>query len=115
MLWHRAFHCHTVELTNSHQTRRLNWQLHFGEPPKWAPGTQFILVDPAPTERDAAKAAVKLRGDAAAVAGQLRGALAGGDGRQRWAGWRGELRSKVPPMHVLKAPACTVTSFHKAN
>ena len=77
--------------------RRLNWQLHFGEPPKWAPGAQFVLVDPEPTARDAAKAAVALRGDAAAVAEQLRAALAGVD-PQRWAAWRGELAAKVTRM-----------------
>ena len=42
--------------------RRLNWQLHFGEPPKWAPGVRFVLVDPEPSERDAGIAAVTLRG-----------------------------------------------------
>ena len=78
---------------------RLNWQLHFGEPPKWAPGAKFILVDLAPTERDAAKAAVALRGDAAAVAGQLKEALALGD-PQRWAAWRRELTEKVQELAV---------------
>ncbi len=41
---------------------RLNWQLHFGEPPKWAHGVRFILVDPEPSERDAGIAAQTLRG-----------------------------------------------------
>ncbi len=41
---------------------RLNWQLHFGEPPKWAHGVRFILVDPEPSERDAGVAAQTLRG-----------------------------------------------------
>ena len=43
-------------------TRRLNWQLHFGEPPKWAPGVRFVLVDPEPSDRDAEIAALTLRG-----------------------------------------------------
>ncbi len=34
---------------------RLNWQLHFGEPPRWAAGVKFILVDTAASERDARK------------------------------------------------------------
>ncbi len=55
---------------------RLNWQLHFGAAPKWAPGVKFILVDPAPSPADAARAAVVLRGDAGAVAEQLLAALA---------------------------------------
>jgi 2-hydroxyacyl-CoA lyase 1 len=56
---------------------RLNWQLHFGDAPKWAPGVKFILVDPEPSPADAARAAVVLRGDAGAVAEQLLAALAG--------------------------------------
>ena len=44
--------------------RRLNWQLHFGEPPKWAAGVRFVLVDPEPSERDVGIAAVSLRGEA---------------------------------------------------
>ena len=88
---------------------RLNWQLHFGEPPKWAPGARFILADPAPTERDAGKAAVVLRGDAAAVAGQLREALAG-DGPECWAAWRHELTTKVrDQLH-----SCTVVPTYVA-
>lgn len=31
---------------------RLNWQLHFGEAPKWASGVKFILLDIAPSQRD---------------------------------------------------------------
>lgn len=65
---------------------RLNWQLHFGEPPKWAAGVKFILVDIAPQERDCGLAAVVLQGDAAAVTSQLQHAL----GRQRL-----DLRSSV--------------------
>ena len=77
-------------------TGRLNWQLHFGEAPKWAPGVKFILVDVAPSERDAAKAAVVLRGDAAAVAAQLERAIAkpGWDPRAQQP-WRQQLASKV--------------------
>lgn len=40
---------------------RLNWQLHFGEAPKWAQGVKFILVDIDPSPRDAGLAAVTLR------------------------------------------------------
>lgn len=50
---------------------RLNWQLHFGEPPKWSPAVRFVLVDPEPSHRDASLAAATLKGDAGAVADQL--------------------------------------------
>jgi len=32
---------------------RLNWQLHFGEAPKWSKSVKFILVDPEPEKGDA--------------------------------------------------------------
>ena len=73
---------------------RLNWQLHFGEPPKWSKGVKFILVDVEPSQVDAAKAALVLRGDAAAVAGQLSSTLPGLD-PSRFAQWRGQLHEKV--------------------
>ena len=43
---------------------RLNWQLHFGESPKWAAGCKIILIDIEPSERDESKASVVVRGDA---------------------------------------------------
>ena len=73
---------------------RLNWQLHFGDPPKWSKGVKFILVDVEPSRVDAAKAALVLRGDAAAVAGQLSSTLTGLD-PSRFAQWRGQLHEKV--------------------
>ena len=73
---------------------RLNWQLHFGEPPKWSKGVKFILVDVEPSQVDAAKAALVLRGDAAAVAEQLSSTLIGLD-PSRFAQWRGQLHEKA--------------------
>ena len=73
---------------------RLNWQLHFGEPPKWSKEVKFILVDVEPSQVDASKAALVLRGDAAAVAEQLSSALTGLD-PSRLAQWRGQLHEKV--------------------
>ena len=73
---------------------RLNWQLHFGEAPKWSSGVKFILVDVEPSQRDADKAALVLRGDAAAVAQQLSSALRGID-TGRSARWRQQLSQKV--------------------
>ncbi|RMZ52179.1 hypothetical protein APUTEX25_001569 [Auxenochlorella protothecoides] len=43
---------------------RLNWQLHFGEAPKWAANVKFVLVDVEPSERDARVSHLVLRGDA---------------------------------------------------
>ncbi|BDA45528.1 probable 2-hydroxyacyl-CoA lyase at C-terminar half [Coccomyxa sp. Obi] len=73
---------------------RLNWQLHFGEPPKWAPGVRFILVDVEPSQRDADKAEVVLRGDAAAVAEQLQSAIGALDSAHIQA-WRDQLTHKA--------------------
>ena len=73
---------------------RLNWQLHFGEPPKWSSDVKFILVDVAPTERDARKARVVLTGDAGAVARQLLHALDTRPARGP-SSWERDLAAKV--------------------
>ncbi len=77
--------------------RRLNWQLHFGEAPKWAAGVKFLLVDPAATPRDADMAAVVLAGDAGAVAQQLAEAAAGALVPARFAAWRAAIAAEVCP------------------
>ncbi|KAI4321271.1 hypothetical protein MLD38_034670 [Melastoma candidum] len=46
---------------------RLNWLLHFGEPPKWSPDLKFILVDKSEEEIKLRKLAVGLVGDAKKV------------------------------------------------
>lgn len=76
----------------------MNWQLHFGEPPKWSSDVKFILVDVEPSKGDSEKAALVLKGDAAAVAQQLSGALHG-IGTERSAQWRQQLTQKAshPP------------------
>lgn len=73
---------------------RLNWQLHFGEPPKWSSDVKFILVDVEPSKGDAEKAALVLKGDAAAIAQQLSGALHGIGGGCS-ADWRHQLTQKA--------------------
>ena len=73
--------------------RRLNWQLHFGEPPKWAAGVKLILVDVEPSARDASKAAVVLQGDASVAVQQLTQALQ--SQRPDAAAWRARLAEKV--------------------
>ena len=84
---------------------RLNWQLHFGDPPKWSSNVKFILVDVEPSKRDADKAALVLKGDAAAVAQQLGSALRGLD-TNRSAQWRQQLAQKAsqPPIRAPERP-----------
>lgn len=43
---------------------RLNWLLHFGEPPKWSKDVKFILVDVSPEEIELRKPHLGLVGDA---------------------------------------------------
>ncbi|XP_068637990.1 2-hydroxyacyl-CoA lyase [Aristolochia californica] len=43
---------------------RLNWLLHFGEPPKWSEGVKFIIVDVSKKEIELRKHCVGLVGDA---------------------------------------------------
>ena len=73
---------------------RLNWQLHFGDPPKWSSNVKFILMDVEPSQRDADKAALVVRGDAAAIAQQLSSGLQGLD-TGRSAQWRQQLAQKA--------------------
>ncbi|KAL6960924.1 hypothetical protein U1Q18_038691 [Sarracenia purpurea var. burkii] len=46
---------------------RLNWLLHFGEPPKWSKDVKFILVDKSKEEIDLRKPSLGLVGDAAKI------------------------------------------------
>ncbi|KAI8534487.1 hypothetical protein RHMOL_Rhmol10G0093700 [Rhododendron molle] len=46
---------------------RLNWLLHFGEPPKWSKDVKFILVDISKEEIELQKPCLGLVGDAAKV------------------------------------------------
>ncbi|KAK4313569.1 hypothetical protein Pmani_015101 [Petrolisthes manimaculis] len=55
---------------------RLNWMLHFGRPPRFAPDTKFIQVDICAEEFDnSVRGSVSLLGDLKAVCGQLAEAL----------------------------------------
>lgn len=84
---------------------RLNWQLHFGDPPKWSSGVKFILVDVEPSERDASKATVVIRGDAGIVAKALQAGLRGGGaaGSPNLQAWRSELARKVTLVSSTRA------------
>ena len=72
----------------------LNWQLHFGEPPKWSSGVKFIIVAPtgAATAHDAGRAAVKLAADPGAASAQLAAAL---PDPPAWTAWTAALAAKV--------------------
>ncbi|KAL0038994.1 hypothetical protein WJX77_004453 [Trebouxia sp. C0004] len=76
---------------------RLNWQLHFGEPPKWSSSVKFILADIAPGQRDVQKAALSLTGDAGAIAWQLAQALPSTQGfaADHYKAWCHQLADKV--------------------
>ncbi|KAI9894138.1 MAG: hypothetical protein M1814_003992 [Vezdaea aestivalis] len=58
---------------------RLNWILHFGEPPKWNPKATFIQVDISPEEigRNKGSSELSIIGDLDVVASQLAEALGG--------------------------------------
>lgn len=50
---------------------RLNWMLHFGEPPRWSKDVKFILVDVSKEEMEVRKPSVGLVGDARVVVQQI--------------------------------------------
>uniref|UniRef100_A0A7N0V834 2-hydroxyacyl-CoA lyase n=1 Tax=Kalanchoe fedtschenkoi TaxID=63787 RepID=A0A7N0V834_KALFE len=50
---------------------RLNWLLHFGEPPKWSKDVKFILVDISKEEIELRKPHLGLAGDAKRVLGLI--------------------------------------------
>lgn len=54
---------------------RLNWLLHFGEPPKWAKDVIFILVDVSKEEIELRKPCVGLVGDARLVVDLINGEI----------------------------------------
>lgn len=56
---------------------RLNWILHFGDPPKWNPSATFVQIDISPEEigRNQASASLSIIGDLAVVVPQLIHAL----------------------------------------
>ncbi|KAK4426594.1 2-hydroxyacyl-CoA lyase [Sesamum alatum] len=50
---------------------RLNWLLHFGEPPKWSKDVKFILVDVCKEEIELRKPCLGIVGDAKDVVGMI--------------------------------------------
>lgn len=76
---------------------RLNWILHFGLPPRWAPGVKVVQIDIEPLEiHQSLPTDVPLVGDAKTVCAQL-GELATAQGLHLRAdsAWWTELKAKV--------------------
>jgi 2-hydroxyacyl-CoA lyase 1 len=85
---------------------RLNWIMHFGLPPRFAPGVRIIQLDIAAEEIGTnVPAEVALLGDGQAVAAQLNAAL---DNRQWFypadAPWRALLQEKASDNQAAVAP-----------
>lgn len=105
----------------AHPTRRscrLNWQLHFGEAPRWASDVRFVLVDVEPSELDAGKAALTLRADAGAAAEALLAGLrdaASGAGPllpgAEQSGWAAALAGKAGAAREKLAARLARTAF----
>lgn len=107
-----------IRHSHSHPCRRLNWQLHFGEPPRWSSSVKFVLLDVEPSDQDAAKSAVVLRGDAGTGASTLlsalhQGAPAGAPLLPAAAasGWLAALQGKVAGAREKLAAKMTKTAF----
>lgn len=97
---------------------RLNWQLHFGESPRWSSGVKFVLLDVEPSDQDAAKAAVVLRGDASTGATALLAALRQGQPAgapllpgAAASGWLAGLQGKVAGARGKLAAKMARTAF----
>ena len=74
---------------------RLNWMLHFGQPPRWSSSVRIIQVDICAEElHNSVPAAVGLQGDIRATVRQLTGQL-GGWSYPHTAPWWETLREKV--------------------
>jgi 2-hydroxyacyl-CoA lyase 1 len=85
---------------------RLNWIMHFGLPPRFAPGVRVVQLDISPEEIGTnVPAEVALLGDGKAIAKQLNAAL---DNRQWFypaeAPWRATLRAKADENLAAVAP-----------
>ena len=85
---------------------RLNWIMHFGLPPRFAPGVQVIQLDVSAEEIGTnVPAQVALVGDARAVVGQLNAALA----ERGWrypdeTDWKQALRDKIDENQAAVEP-----------
>lgn len=92
---------------------RLNWQLHFGDPPRWAPTVKFILVDPEPSPEDAARAAVVLACGAAEGGAALGAALAArGPLPTAWLPWGDGLAAKATAAKAKLEARLTAAHAH---
>ena len=85
----------------------LNWQLHFGDAPKWSKDAKFILVDGNIPKRDRRRAHTWTESEIASVANALaeRGQVG------KWDDWHDELCSKVASSKEKMASKLSKTAF----
>lgn len=72
----------------------LNWQLHFGEPPKWSTGATFVLIDGQISSRDKKVARMAIETSVQQAVTHLLHSKETVDS-DAWGPWRQELESKV--------------------
>ncbi|KAF2460165.1 hypothetical protein BDY21DRAFT_408426 [Lineolata rhizophorae] len=93
---------------------RLNWLLHFGEPPRWSPGARFAQVDLAPEELGrsaaAADAGLAVQGDVGLVAAQLLEQLRG----WRYGGGGGAPGEEAAPPYLAALAAAKERNARRA-
>lgn len=111
-------HSTCIHHSHSHPCCRLNWQLHFGEPPRWSSSVKFVLMDVEPSDQDTAKSAVVLRGDAGTGASELLSALRQGAPAgapllpgAAASGWLAALQAKVAGAREKLAAKMAKTAF----
>ncbi|PWW76868.1 Thiamine diphosphate-binding protein [Tuber magnatum] len=90
---------------------RLNWILHFGEPPKWSPGVRIAQIDISPEElgRGTADPTLSIHGDITSVITQLKTYLS--DYCHASSSWSNTLStSAAQNLAIARAKASTPTS-----
>ncbi|CUS10365.1 unnamed protein product [Tuber aestivum] len=90
---------------------RLNWILHFGEPPKWSTGVRIAQIDISPEELDrcAADPTLSIHGDITSVIAQLKAHLS--DHRHISSSWSNTLsESAAKNLAIARAKASTPTN-----
>lgn len=76
--------------------RRLNWQLHFGEPPKWAADVKLVVIDTAALgKEEVARTTMAITCDAGAMAERLAKAAPGTLQPSRLAAWQRTIADSV--------------------
>eukprot|EP00850_Spirogloea_muscicola_P000229 SM000001S04631 [mRNA] locus=s1:1303987:1308811:- [translate_table: standard] len=92
---------------------RLNWMLHFGEPPRWSADAKFILIDIDGKELELRKPAVPLLGDARVVMEQLTQLVKDKVHCQDWLqAIQRKARGNVEKMSAMLAKDTSPLNFH---